>query len=327
MNPLDDPGAMAVARHRAYALFGEAFVHGAHGRVRPRLVALPAVADVLRASATEETLAAEHHTALSLHVFPFASSFLDPDGLLGGDVSRAVGHAYADGGFRPDTAALAPDHVGLQLAYLAHLGASEAEALAHAPERVPQLRDLQRAFLDRHLLRWLPVFVLALEQQSGSALWGRVARLSLELAAGHRLGLGEPAPLAPLPASSLSLDDAETRLRDIVQHLTVPARSGWFLSRRGMAAAAQAADVPAGFGPRHRLLEQALHAAIDHRRQDAFVGALRRQLETWSQGLRGMSDLGLDLQMWHTPASHTAALLAEVGRAATLRNGPGDGDL
>ena len=87
---------------------------------------------------------------------PYESVFLEDR--LPGEATIAVSEAYADAGFDPPAAEAGPaDHLGAELRFLALLCHRESEAW-QAGERGPALAGVERerAFLDGHVLRWVP---------------------------------------------------------------------------------------------------------------------------------------------------------------------------
>ncbi len=304
----------AEARHRAYALFGQVFAQGPGDGVWETLLALPAVAETLPEAVDEDLVAAAHHDALGRQVFPFESAFRSPDGLLGGDVSAAVREAYAAGGFLPDTASLEADHVGLQLAYLAHLSRAEADAEADGrSEVVERCRGLAAGFLDRHALRWWPSLAAALRTQTRSAWIARVGTLAVELAAGHRAELDLGAEMVAEPVvKGLDLDDPETRLRDIVQYLASPLRCGMFLSLHGMARVARSVDLPTGFGTRVKVLESLWHTAVDHKVVPRLCKGFLAELAATEEVLGEFEALGVDIEGLSSRIEASRAALGRV---------------
>lgn len=313
---------LVEGRHRAYALLGEALVNGLTEPVFERLGALPALHDVLPSAPSDEEAAA-FHEATSLDVFPFESVFVDPEGLLEGPTTATVAEAYRAAGFHPDTRSRPADHVGVELAFLAHLCAAEADALRDgADEAVSIVRAHAAAFLDAHLLRWLPALVVAWDTQAGCPWVARLGHLALELAVSHR-GAGG-AEIAALPSATLDLDDANTRLADIVRYLVRPAASGWFLSRRGIARLAQRIDLPTGFGPRARMLEQVVFTAVDARVVPALVEALEAEVREVAEGLQALARIGADVSPWTAALVATQATLARIASALETQDRKSD---
>ena len=76
------------------------------------------------------------------------------------DVVVAVSAFYADAGLAPIDQAAPPDHLGVELRFLALLchGESEAGRKGANAEAIQSLKR-QRDFLDRHLLQWAPDYL------------------------------------------------------------------------------------------------------------------------------------------------------------------------
>jgi TorA maturation chaperone TorD len=94
--------------------------------------------------------------------------------------------AYAgSSGREPD------DHVGLELAFVAHLASLGLAALeAGEAARLAETLDAQRAFLEAHLLQWAPDWCGQVEAKAATAFYQSAARLTR----------GALAALARLPA-------------------------------------------------------------------------------------------------------------------------------
>jgi TorA maturation chaperone TorD/Pyruvate/2-oxoacid:ferredoxin oxidoreductase delta subunit len=80
------------------------------------------------------------------------------EGRVMGDCTLAVRQSYAAEGLAPEGHSL-PDHVAVELEFMAHLAQREAEAQERGDEEeaLAYLRQ-QEAFLSEHLGRWLPRF-------------------------------------------------------------------------------------------------------------------------------------------------------------------------
>ena len=103
-------------------------------------------------------LRAEYARLLLLNAPPYESLYVDEQQLLNTEATVAVVEAYRDGGYSPAGQVGAPDHVGLELAFVGHLALAEGEALARGDASgVARSRARQRAFLADHLGRWAPV--------------------------------------------------------------------------------------------------------------------------------------------------------------------------
>jgi hypothetical protein len=240
---------------------------------------LPALAPGL--CAPSEELWASHHAALA-SAWPWESAWLSETGQLGGEVTDAVRRAYADGGMQLSLKE-EPDHVGIELAYLGHLCAAEAEALEDGQDAAP-LQALAATFLQQHLGRWLAPWALSVRDGAAPA-WAAVAELALELTESHARSLGAASGAwelaGTLPAPS------ELGLWGIVRTLTRPACSGWLLTPAALERMGEAASVPTGVIDRAGRLELALRSAGLAGTAPALLAALQRELGSWAEKLPG----------------------------------------
>ena len=80
------------------------------------------------------------------------------EGRVMGDCTLAVRECYAEEGLGPEDHLL-PDHVAVELEFMAHLARKEAEAWEEGDsDRAETCLRQQESFLREHLARWLPSF-------------------------------------------------------------------------------------------------------------------------------------------------------------------------
>jgi DMSO reductase family type II enzyme chaperone len=91
-----------------------------------------------------------------------------------------------------DTAGERPDHIGMELEFMAILTAKEAYALEHQlDEGQRQLcRQAQKKFLREHLGRWSPAFARRLERAATSPALAALARFTTEFIVGECRSFG-----------------------------------------------------------------------------------------------------------------------------------------
>lgn len=272
---------LALARGRAYALLGDLF----HRGLTPALLAQVASVDEFRAALPAtydpDEASAAHHSVFGLNVFPYQSVFLGPGALLGGAERTRVAISYAASGYLADAADGEPDHIAAELAFLAALCATEADAHAGGRTRTAeQAARSMRAFLDEHLLWWLPIFVQAVRRQ-GDPFYAAVADMTLALGMDHRLALGADDAHATspgrtrLPASADPLAEPAAGLKDLADFLATPVQAGLFLSREDIGRIARGCGLPCGFGDRRQMLTTLLRAAAEFDGLPALAAALR----------------------------------------------------
>jgi TorA maturation chaperone TorD len=107
-----------------------------------------------------------------------------------GDSALAVQHRYEQAGFGHVAPEAGPqDHLGAELRFLALLCFREAEGWGAGNEEAAQERIAQqRAFLDDHLLAWLPDYAGRIARESREPFYA-AARLTLEHAEAVRRDL------------------------------------------------------------------------------------------------------------------------------------------
>lgn len=302
----------ALAYGRAYELFSQIFQQGLTDEYAALLG---------HASASTRThYGAEHYQLFVHNVFPYESIFLGEDGLLGGSITEAVAAFYGRIGLQA-TAAESADHISAEFAALAHLCFAELDAIEdQIPHQIQRLRQLQRRFLDEHLLRWLPAFVIAIEQQVHS-IYADVVRQSFELVCVHRGQLGADLMAAvdvfTLPAPPDLLVDEKTSLRDIARYLLNPAYTGFFLSVDDIRQVGAKFRVPHGFGKRQQILTNLLRTASDYEVFPETIEAFKVLASQWQMAFEALPALPATIQrVWVARLQATQALLTEIERMA-----------
>jgi TorA maturation chaperone TorD len=116
---------------------------------------------------------------------PYASIYLHPSqndkAYLWGPEASAVEDLYRAAGLEitPGQSRV-PDHLALELQFLHHLCACEANSDIHGqPEETIQWRRQQQTFLQERLLPWLPRFVEKLKQAQPHPFYGAVGEIVL----------------------------------------------------------------------------------------------------------------------------------------------------
>jgi TorA maturation chaperone TorD len=208
-----------------------------------------------------------------LNVFPYGDVFTSPAAELNGPSADLAAQAYRAHAFAPpelnDVAA--PDHLGLQLAFLDHLAARDDP---------PALASALAA-----LLAWAPAACLAVQREPEvhpfyAELAQATQRALFAQAAGRDLpplGLAPPAP-GPLPDP-----EGEVRLRDLAAFFLAPARCGLWLSRGRLGRIASGLGLALPFGPRAEVAAALFAAAGSAGQFDALLDALSAELSHWNR--------------------------------------------
>ena len=266
----------------------------------------------------EEAPTAAEYTSLFLrNLYPYASVYLGPEGMLGGEGRDRIAGFWRALGMTPPGE---PDHLALMLAQYATL-AELALAESDASRRVAlgQARD---AFLWEHLLSWLPPYLDKLAELAppSYAAWGRTLDASLAEEA-RRLDVPRrELPLALRPAEGVTGDAAsgtDAGVDEILAVLLAPARSGMILVHADLARAARALGLGLRIGERRFVLRALLSQA-----PDAVIEWIRVEARAWAErhAERGES-LGAVAAAWEARAWETVqladTLLATLVRHST----------
>ncbi len=317
----------ALARSRAYDLFGRLYREGLTPEVLPAVRSIPELADAASDPFDADAAAADHYDLFGLNVFPYASFFLDASGRLGGPVTDLVRHQLQRVNLAPESDAESADHLGHELAYLALLAGAEADAQADgARAEVQRMQHLQRQFCDRHLLWWLPPFVRAVCQHE-HPFYAPLADLTWALVADHRTALGGSAvgKLTPEPDDPPAdlLDDESTGLKDIAAFLVTPVWSGLVLRRDDITQLGRAEQLPRGFGDRTQMLTNLLRSAAEYEGLNAVLDQLMERVEAEQSYYQSIEAEAAPLDdvaaFWQTRLGGTAALLRRLRTAAEDR--------
>ena len=278
-----DPGAIAVARARAYRLFAELVAHGVTEATRAHVLGFAELAAALDAEGLGaadpgvlEALAVEHERVLGREVFPWASVYLDPTGQPGGEITARCADRLAELGFRADPGGAEADHLAVLLDGLAFASSAEAEAHRDGRPDVAQVAAEARGRLVAELLSpWFPLFRRAVERE-GSAFITALLALVGALLDGEAEATTPrgPTPDVELPDLATVMADPKAGLRAIAEHLAVPARSGVVLSRSAITELGRSVGLPRGFGSRRDQVEALLRGAAEHDQLPALVDRL-----------------------------------------------------
>jgi TorA maturation chaperone TorD len=278
------------------------------------LRALAAVADspgaaraVAPALGLTAPTAAEHTDAFVLNAAPYAAIYLGPDGALGGEGADRIAGFWRALALTPPAE---PDHLTTLLTLYTHLGHA-AEDTHREPTRTT-LTTAQAALLTEHLWPWLPSYLDAITDLGQPALtsWAGLTRQALT--AEYRTH--PPASTLPLALRAAPPPPTATGgLRDLIDALTTPIRSGVILTRHRLATGAGQAAVGHRIGERRFTLRAMLE-------QDptATLTWLTHEATRWQQRHSDRDPGDAISNWWAARAAHTVRLLRDCTATSPL---------
>ena len=260
--------------------------------------------------------AAEYTSLFLRNLYPYASVYLGPEGMLGGEGRDRISGFWRALGMTPPSE---PDHLALMLAQYANL-AELALAETTGARRVARERS-REAFLWEHLLSWLPPYLDKLAELAppAYAAWGRVLEAALAEEA-RRLDVQKlEAPLALRPATRATDDAAlgtDAGVDEILAVLLAPMRSGMILVHADLARAARALGLGLRIGERRFVLRALLSQS-----PESVVEWLRVEAQAWAERHAERTEsLGAIAAAWDARARETVQLAGML--LATLRREP-----
>ncbi len=242
------------------------------------------------------------HTELFLfQLYPYASVYLGPEGMLGGEArDRIAGFWRALG----ETPPAEPDHLAVMLACYAGLCELENEAGTDRDRQAA--RQARRTFLWEHLLSFLPAFLTKLTELDAEfyAGWAQLLEQALREEA-QRVGGPIQLPLHLRDAPDLP-DPRNGSPEEFVPALFSPVRSGMILVRSDLRRAAD----ELGLGLRAGERKYALEALVG---QDAAatLGWLAGEARRWTDMHRTWSQVSGDVARFWAARSDQARQLLE----------------
>ncbi|HEY0005245.1 MAG TPA: molecular chaperone TorD family protein [Pyrinomonadaceae bacterium] len=271
----------------------------------PPTPAVERVARTLELGPLPET--SEYTQLFLFQLYPYASVYLGPEGMLGGEARDRIAGFWRALELVPPAE---PDHLALMLALYARLCELEEQAGDDGARGL--WSNARRAFLWEHLLSWLPFYLDKLKAIAPPFYqrWGELLAAALFEEA-LRVERPELLPLHLREAARV-LDPRETTAEAFIQSLLSPVRSGVILVRDDLKLAARKMGLALRLGERKFIL-----TSLFGQDAQATLLWLAEEAAGWTnRHRRHRQTLGLISLAWEERASFTASLLEELGRAA-----------
>jgi TorA maturation chaperone TorD len=119
-----------------------------------------------------------------LHLIPYESFYTREDQMIETGGANPVTDIYSAYDFIVDyeaARAVSSDHIGVEIEFMHHLAKAELKALEENDDgAVRELREVQKEFLNKHLLRWAPLYLLNMKYEARTPLYFDAADMALE---------------------------------------------------------------------------------------------------------------------------------------------------
>jgi len=119
-----------------------------------------------------------------LHLIPYETFYTRDDQMVETGGANPVTDMYSAYDFMVDfekARAVSADHIGVELEFMHHLASAELKALeADDKKAADELKEVQREFLNKHLINWAPMYLINLKYEARTPLYYDAADLTLE---------------------------------------------------------------------------------------------------------------------------------------------------
>ncbi len=119
-----------------------------------------------------------------LHLIPYETFYTREDQMVETGGANPVTDMYSAYDFMVDfevARTVSSDHIGVELEFMHHLATAELKALEeNDTNAVNELRRVQHEFLNKHLLKWAPMYLINMKYESRTPLYYDAADMALE---------------------------------------------------------------------------------------------------------------------------------------------------
>lgn len=119
-----------------------------------------------------------------MHLVPYESFYTRDDQMIQSAGENPVISLYDALGFKAKlevARVVSPDHIGVELEFMYMLCDATLKAYeANDDEGIKELISIQHGFLKDHILKWMPMFLIAMKNESRTPLYHDGADLTLE---------------------------------------------------------------------------------------------------------------------------------------------------
>ncbi len=119
-----------------------------------------------------------------LHLIPYESFYVREDQMVETGGANPVTDTYSAYNFMVDyeqARTVSADHIGIELEFMHHLCSAELKALEEKDENaVKELQEVQYQFLNKHLLKWAPLYLINMKYEARTPLYYDASDMALE---------------------------------------------------------------------------------------------------------------------------------------------------
>jgi len=119
-----------------------------------------------------------------LHLIPYETFYTREDQMIETGGANPVTDMYSAYNFMVDfeeARTISADHIGVELEFMHHLSVAELKAQEENDVKATkELKEIQHEFLNKHLLKWAPMYLINMKFEARSPLYYDAAEMALE---------------------------------------------------------------------------------------------------------------------------------------------------
>ncbi|MBU1927454.1 molecular chaperone TorD family protein [bacterium] len=143
-----------------------------------------AMKDTSDAVLLEEHINPDFVNLAILHLIPYETFYTREDQKIETGGANPVTDMYSAYDFMVDyeiSRTISSDHIGVEYEFMHHLAQAELKALEQGDvNAVKELQEIQKEFLNKHLLNWAPMYLINMKYEARTPLYYDVADMALE---------------------------------------------------------------------------------------------------------------------------------------------------
>ena len=132
----------------------------------------------------DEDLNVDYTTVFILNAYPYQSVFMNDEGHINPTPTNPTLQFYLENGYEIDlnkTRVLSPDHIAIELEFMITLIKDQLTAYSiNKLEEEKKYLQLQKRFMEEHLLQWAPIYLLAARDMAETPFYYDVCQTTLE---------------------------------------------------------------------------------------------------------------------------------------------------
>ncbi|MCI4406941.1 MAG: molecular chaperone TorD family protein [Sulfuricurvum sp.] len=130
-----------------------------------------------------------------LHLVPYETFYTRSDQMIETGGANPVTDFYSAYDFLVDyevARVVSSDHIGIELEFMHHLCEAQRKAMElNDDEAVKELKNVQHRFLNTHLLKWAPMYLINMKYEARTPLYYDAAETALEFILGDNETLSQ----------------------------------------------------------------------------------------------------------------------------------------